>query len=263
MTTAAPTTTTGTVVARRPAGPYHLLSIAAPDVVAAAQPGQFVSIALDAPGTLLRRPFAIAGVQPDAGVLDLVVAVVGTGTRWLVHQPVSTALGVVGPLGIGFAPPPAGTPCVLVGGGYGVAALEWLGRRLLAAGHRVDLCSGAATARALYPVARVPDDTLAVREATEDGSRGRAGLVTDALRDRLAEDDRPALFACGPMGMLAAVAAVAAEHGSACQVAVEEHMACSVGVCMTCVVPTADGYVRACIDGPVMDAATIVWGAVR
>lgn len=258
----APSVTTGTVVARRPAGPYHVVSIAAPGVVAAAVPGQFVSIGVDAPGTLLRRPFAIAGVDDAAGVLDLVVAVVGTGSAWLVAQPVSTRLDVVGPLGVGFTAPRSGVPCVLVGGGYGVAALEWLGRRLVAAGHRVDLCSGAATAGALYPVTRTADDALTVVEATEDGSRGRAGLVTDALRERLAEGDGPALFACGPMGMLGAVAALAAEHELTCQVAVEEHMGCSVGVCMTCVVPTGDGWVRACLDGPVMDAATIDWSSV-
>lgn len=259
ITLATPAATTGAVVARRPAGPYHVVSIAAPAVVAAAVPGQFVSVGLDAPGTLLRRPFAIASVDAAAGVLDLVVAVVGAGSAWLVEQPVSTRLDLVGPLGVGFALPPAGAPCVLVGGGYGVAALEWLGRRLVVDGHRVDLCSGAATVGALYPVRRTPDDGITVLEATEDGSRGRAGLVTDVLRDRLAEDDGPDLFACGPMGMLGAVAALAAEHDLACQAAVEEHMGCSVGVCMTCVVPTAAGYVRACIDGPVMDAAAVDW----
>jgi NAD(P)H-flavin reductase len=132
---------------------------------------------------------------------------------------------------------------------------------------------------------------VAVHEVTEDGSRGRRGLVTDQLRDALtdegegerqraggrgpegegerqraggrgSEGEGTTVYACGPMLMLAAVARIAAAHGLPCQVAVEEHMACTVGVCMTCVVPTDGGYQRACIEGPVMDAGTIGWDAV-
>lgn len=253
--------TTGTLIAVRPAGRYHRCSIAAPDVVAAAEPGQFVSVAVHAQGTMLRRPYAIAGVDPDAGALDLVVAVVGAGSSWLAAQPVPTTLELTGPLGRGFRAPDDATHCVLVGGGYGVAALEWLSERLLAAGNTVELLSGAATAGALYPVARPDSAAATLVETTDDGSNGHRGLVTDALAGRLTSS-AIAVYACGPMPMLAAVAAIARDAHVACQVAVEEHMGCSVGVCMTCVVPTLDGYVRSCIEGPVMDAALIAWGEV-
>jgi dihydroorotate dehydrogenase electron transfer subunit len=290
-----PVAATGTLVARRPAGAYHVLTVVAPAVVDAAVPGQFVSVGVGAPGTLLRRPFAIAGVDRVAGVLDLVIAVVGRGSAWLVERPVSTSVELTGPLGTGFAVPPEPTRCVLVGGGYGVAALVWLAGRLVGAGHTVEVLSGAGSAAALYPVRQQDalalhevgscDLPLALHEVTEDGSRGRTGLVTDVLVDRLTETaaheragGRGAegegerqraggrgtmVFACGPMPMLAAVARVAEARGIPCQVAVEEHMGCSVGVCMTCVVPAGRTYVRACIDGPVLDATRVDWTRVE
>jgi len=249
-----------TLVATRPAGRYRVLTIRAPGIVAHAQPGQFVSVAVEAPLTLLRRPFAIAGVDGQRDTLDIVVAAVGQGSAWLTGRAPGCNLDVVGPLGHGFTLPTAPTACVLVGGGYGTAALEWLGQRLRSGGHDVALLSGAATAAALYPVPRVAG-MGAVIETTEDGSQGRRGLVTAALTERLRRRSGAKVFACGPMPMLGAVAAIAADVGCDCQVAVEEHMGCSVGVCMTCVVPTVEGYVRACIDGPVLDAQRVDWTA--
>lgn len=251
-----------TLVKQRSAGPYRVLTIHAPTVVAHAEPGQFVSIGVQAHLTLLRRPFAIAGVDSSRGTLDVVVAAVGQGSTWLTQQRAPCVLDVVGPLGRGFVEPAAPTRCVLVGGGYGTAALEWLGERLTSHGHTVEMLSGAATASALYPLTRVAGGAGLVIETTEDGSRGRPGLVTAALGDRLAREPAAKVFACGPMPMLAAVAGIAQSAGCDCQVAVEEHMACSVGVCMTCVVPTVEGYVRACIDGPVLDARRVSWDEV-
>lgn len=250
------------LVAQRAAGPYVVLTIQAPSIVAHAQPGQFVSIGVSAHLTLLRRPFAIAGVDEARETLDVVVAPVGQGSTWLAQRRVPAALDVVGPLGRGFVLPTAPTRCVLVGGGYGTAALEWLGERLARRRHTVDLLSGAASASALFPLTRIADSAGMVIETTDDGSGGRRGLVTAALTDRLARHRHAAVFACGPMPMLAAVATIAEDAGCDCQVAVEEHMGCSVGVCMTCVVPTVEGYVRACIEGPVLDARRVDWTAV-
>lgn len=251
-----------TLIDQRRAGPYRVLTVHAPDVVAGARPGQFVSVGVEAPRTLLRRPFAIAGADRERATLDLVVAPVGVGSRWLAQRPAPWTLDVVGPLGTGFTLPRAPGRGVLVGGGYGTAALAWLGAHLRAAGGVVELLSGAASAAALYPVSPVADGVGPVIETTEDGSHGRRGLVTDALVERLRAAPEATVYACGPMPMLAAVAGIAARAGCACQVAVEEHMGCSVGVCMTCVVPTRDGYVRACIEGPVLDARWVDWEAV-
>jgi dihydroorotate dehydrogenase electron transfer subunit len=278
-----------TLVDRGRAGPYRVLTIRAPDIVGHAQPGQFVSVGVEAARTLLRRPFAIAGVDMQRHTLDIVVAVVGQGSAWLASHQTSRPLDVVGPLGRGFVLPAVPTHCVLVGGGYGTAALEWLAQCLCRGGHDIELLSGAATASTLYPVSRLASDApgeggreraggrgssgegereraggrgFHLIETTEDGSRGSTGLVTAALAERL---DRPGakVFACGPMAMLAAVADIARRCGCDCQVAVEELMGCSVGVCMTCVVPTTEGYVRACIEGPVLNAERIDWRSVR
>jgi dihydroorotate dehydrogenase electron transfer subunit len=279
-----------TLVDQGRAGPYRILTIRAPDIVEQAEPGQFVSIAVEAARTLLRRPLAIAGIDMQRHTFDVVVAVVGQGSAWLASLQLSQPLDVVGPLGRGFAVPVAPTRCVLVGGGYGTAALEWLGQNLCRDGHDIELLSGAATASALYPLSRFTSDTpgegerrraggwgssgegerqraggwgFHVIETTEDGSRGRAGLVTAALAERLERRPGAKVFACGPMAMLAAVADIARRCGCDCQVAVEEHMGCSVGVCMTCVVPTTEGYLRACIDGPVLSAERVDWGSIR
>lgn len=251
-----------TLIDQRPAGQYRVLTIRTSDIVAHAQPGQFVSVAVAAPQALLRRPFAIAGVDVRRHTLDVVVAVVGQGSAWLTERVPPCTLDVVGPLGHGFALPSAPTSCVLVGGGYGTAALEWLGQRLRSEGHDVELLSGAAKAAALYPVARMANGAGVVIETTDDGSSGRRGLVTAVLTERLERRPDAKVFACGPMPMLGSVAAIAARTGCDCQVAVEEHMGCSVGVCMTCVVPTVEGYVRACIDGPVLDAQRVDWNEV-
>jgi dihydroorotate dehydrogenase electron transfer subunit len=261
-----------TLVDVRPAGHYRVLTVRAPDVVAQARPGQFVSVGVEAARTLLRRPFAIAGIDPGRSTFDVVVASVGHGSGWLALQHPGRALDVVGPLGRGFAVPATAVRCLLVGGGYGTAALEW---RLVDDGHEVELLSGAATAAALYPVSRISGALLV--ETTEDGSRGRTGLVTAALTERLGHGAPAKIFACGPMPMLAAVADIARLGRCDCQVAVEEHMGCSVGVCMTCVVPIAEGegerqraggrgpagYVRACIEGPVLNAERVDWESVR
>lgn len=269
MTTTAPVVVRAPLVAQHREGAYRRLRLAAPDIAAAAVPGQFLSIGIDAPGTLLRRPFAIAGADAAEGWVEIAIAAVGQGSSWLATQPRGTGIDVVGPLGRGFTPPTAPHRCILVGGGYGVAALGWLAVRLLADGHRVELVSGAATVDALFPPPDAP--ALVVTEITEDGSRGGRGLVTDPLADRLAggrdgaaDDGRPAWWvaACGPMPMLGAVARLTGAHGVPCQVSVEERMACTVGVCMTCVVPTRTGYQRACIEGPVLDAEVVRWDAV-
>jgi dihydroorotate dehydrogenase electron transfer subunit len=259
------------VVHLEPAGAYHLLTVHAPHIAAHARPGQFVAVAVGGPDTsmLLRRAFSLHHVDPGRGTVQVVFAVSGRGTRWLTESRPGDILDVLGPLGQPFTLPaaadrPAGH-AVLVGGGYGAAPLFWLADVLAAAGHRVDLILGAATAQRLYGVemARAATGTslTGVHVTTDDGSEGITGRVTAALPLVLAGGAR-AVYACGPMPMLAAVAAQAAAAGAACQVAVEEAMACAVGICMTCVLPVIgdDGVtrmVRSCVEGPVFDASRV------
>jgi dihydroorotate dehydrogenase electron transfer subunit len=255
------------VLGRRRVGAYHALTLVAPRIAAAARPGQFVELlAGEERSFLLRRPFSIH--RAALGAIEVVFDVVGPGTRALSRRRPHDPVDALGPLGRPFAPPPAPTRCLLVGGGYGTAALFFLAEELLARRCRVDFAVGAATAGRLFDAMGAKRLGHALTVTTDDGSAGRRGLVTDPLPALLERSQVGQVFACGPMPMLAAVSRVAAQHGVPCQVAVEELMACGTGICFTCVVPVADPrrpdgaarMARSCLEGPVFDGAAIAWG---
>jgi dihydroorotate dehydrogenase electron transfer subunit len=242
------------VVAARPVEAYLELTLAAPEISGRAEPGQFVAFAVGGPtsGLLLRRSIAISTVAD--GRVTVVVSAAGPGSAWLTERRPGDRVDVVGPLGRPFPLPASGGRALLVGGGYGAAALVGLAERLRAAGSPVSVVAGAATAGRLCSVRELTGlaDRLAV--TTDDGSSGRRGLVTLAVGELI--DDVDVVYACGPMPMLRAVAAAAGERGVPSYVAVEESMACGIGVCMTCVLPVvgADGrsrFARSCTEGPV------------
>jgi dihydroorotate dehydrogenase electron transfer subunit len=256
------------VVAWRSVGAYVVLSVAdaagpGPDA------GQFYMLAAverwgggadERP--FLPRAFSVARRHPD-GTLDFVLEDVGPGTERLCELRERDEVWLLGPLGSGFAPPRAGRRPVLVGGGVGIAplmiwqdvlgagALALLGFRDAAHAEGASLMQGA-------------------RVATDDGSVGHHGLVTELLAPELGgfalrssqartagRRDMPEVYACGPPPMLEAVRALCAEHDVPAQLALESGMACGFGACFGCVVPTKDGYVRLCVDGPVLDAAAL------
>jgi dihydroorotate dehydrogenase electron transfer subunit len=257
----------GEVRSVRRRGPYVALTLQAPAVAERCLPGQFVSVGVAAVATLLRRPFSIAAAEPAGGGVEVVFDVVGPGTAWLAERRPGEPLDLVGPLGRPFPAPPAGVGCVLVGGGYGAAPLLYLARALADGRRPVALVMGAASAaRLLDPDAAERALPGGVVLTTEDGSRGRSGRVTDVLDALLDDTEAGVLYACGPMAMLAAVARRAHTRALRCHVAVEEAMACGVGVCMTCVVPVRgpEGVRnrRACVDGPVFDGADVAWDAL-
>jgi len=242
------------VIGRRPVNAYVELSLAAPEIADRAQPGQFVAFAIGGATSalLLRRSIAIAGT--DDGVVTMVVAPHGPGSTWLAGLQVGDSVDVVGPLGRPFPAAPAAARALLVGGGYGAAALVGLAARLRADGHPVDAVAGAASADRLCSVPELTDVADRVEVTTDDGSAGRRGMVTVAVDELLA--DAGIVYACGPMPMLRAVADAATARGIPSYVAVEESMACGIGVCMTCVLPVIgdDGrtrFSRSCTAGPV------------
>jgi dihydroorotate dehydrogenase electron transfer subunit len=258
------------------AGEYHELALVAPRIAELVQPGQFVQVKTTGIGQLptagpgcfmLRRPFSVHLADPGAGraghgTISIVFEVIGPGTSALAGARVHDHLDLVGPLGTAWTPPPEPAPCLLVGGGYGAAPLFLLAERLRAAGCRVDMVLGAATAgRLLKPLdAKRHVATLAL--TTDDGSQGTRGQVTDVLGPGLARVSQAGgiVYACGPMPMLAAVAQAASAAGVRSQVAVEERMACGTGICFSCVVPVVGGAMaRSCTDGPVFDGATVAW----
>jgi dihydroorotate dehydrogenase electron transfer subunit len=256
----------------KPTGAYVLFTVVAPQVADRFRPGAFVAVAVGGPSTamVLRRAFAICDARPGgdfAGTIQFVVAAHGPGTRWLVDQRPGGFLDLVGPLGRPFPLPTRPAPAVLVGGGYGTAPLVALARALMAAGSPVEVVIGAASADRLYGELLIRRTVGSVTVTTDDGSAGRPGLVTDALPEAIGRIGAEVIYACGPMPMLAAVTEVAGRHAIPAQVAVEESMACGIGVCMTCVLPVRapDGrsrFVRSCVDGPVFDGARVRWADV-
>lgn len=261
----------GEIFAVRPVGAYTELTVICPGIAGGFQPGQFVGVSVGAPpgdvtsSMLLRRSFAISGGTPTAayaGTISFVVATVGAGTRWLVDRQPGQRLDLIGPLGRPFPLPTEPVPVVLVGGGYGTAALIPLAQSLRAQGCDLDVVIGAATAGRLCSELAIRRAVGSVTVTTDDGSAGHAGQVTDVLAAAVQRLGAQVIYACGPMPMLRAIAAIATQHSITAQVAVEEAMACGFGVCMTCVLPVRgdDGrarFVRACTDGPVFDAAKV------
>jgi dihydroorotate dehydrogenase electron transfer subunit len=266
-----PVRATCEILARRREGAYWTMSLSAPSIAERARPGQFVNVAVQAGGTVLRRPFSISRVSkqgPAAGTVDFVFDAHGPGTEWLADRSAHEILDVVGPLGNAFPLPRQKVSCLLVGGGYGVAPLFFLAEELRREGLRVDMIVGAASQERIFNAIEAKRITASVTFTTEDGSFGERGRVTDVLDDVARGCGTGVVYACGPMPMLRAVAERCEELQLPAQVAVEEHMACGVGVCWTCVVPTRgkDGGVRmkrSCIDGPVFNGAKIAWGESR
>jgi dihydroorotate dehydrogenase electron transfer subunit len=262
----------GEVLSIRRVGEYHQLTVVAPGVAEQVRPGHFVALAVGGETTahLLRRAFSVYRTQDRGvygGTIDIVFAEHGAGTRWLSQVRVHDSLDVVGPLGKPFALPKEPVTCTMVGGGYGSAPLFTLAEQLRERGCRVDFVLGAATEGRLFGVLEAKRMSQSVAVTTEDGSLGDRGRVTDVLPALLSRTGSDVVYACGPMGMLAVVADLAARFGAHSQCAVEEAMACGIGVCMTCVLPVVgdDGVtrmVRSCVDGPVFRGDRVRWDDV-
>ncbi len=200
----------------------------------------------------LPRAFSVLRAPAGSDELHFLLEDVGPGTRRLTEAEAGDELLLVGPLGRGFEPAEDGRTPLLVGGGVGIAPLAIWQDQL---GH-----PPARTLLGFRDGARAVGAALLrdARTATDDGSAGQHGLVTDLLREEL--DDRAesvTVYACGPPPMLEAVRRLCAEHLVPAQLALESGMACGFGACFGCVVPTRRGFLRLCVDGPVLDAGAL------
>jgi len=267
-----PVQVVGEVLGVKRRGAYYSLTVVAPGIAEQARPGQFVAIGVGGPHTsmLLRRAFSIYAVSEKGvfgGTVEFVFAVAGRGTEWLSKLRPHDPLEVVGPLGRPFKLPKDKVVATLVGGGYGTSPLFSLAETLRAKGSRVDFVVGAATAERLFGALDAKRISTSVVFTTDDGSQGEKGWVSDVLPGVIERTGSEVVYACGPMGMLRSVAAIADAYGLPCQVAVEEEMACGIGVCMTCVLPVRDEsgqtrMVRSCVEGPVFMGDRIRWDAL-
>jgi dihydroorotate dehydrogenase electron transfer subunit len=253
-------------------GQYHQLIVNIGDSATLCKPGNFVAISVggDTSRMILRRAFAISRVSNNStfgGTMELIIAPHGQGSKWLCSQIEGAILDVVVPLGTAFGIPTEPVPVLLVGGGYGSAPLFGLAEVLNARGCRVDMLLGASTAGKIYAPMEGKRAVNSLRIYTEDGSMGQMGRVTDPIAGLIADLKIAVVYSCGPMAMLSAINAITDGTEVVHQCAVEESMACGIGICMTCVLPVADesgsvSMLRSCIDGPVMDGALVQWDKV-
>ena len=221
-------------------------------------PGQFVEVRVDnSPSTFLRRPISINNVDYDRNELWLLVAAVGDGTRQLQKLQKGDRLNCMLPLGNSFTMPTDSTQKVLlVGGGVGVAPLLYFGKRIKAMGGEPTFLLGARSAKDVLE-RELFEQVGRVFITTEDGSEGEKGFVTN--HSVLAQEHFDRISTCGPKPMMMAVARYAKKAGIACEVSLENKMACGVGACLCCVEDTTEGHVCVCKDGPVINIDKLKW----
>jgi dihydroorotate dehydrogenase electron transfer subunit len=242
---------------------HFLLRFRQKEIASSALPGQFLMLKVsDSSVPLLRRPLGVHAVQGDR--ISVLYERVGEATRLLSEKRSGDSLDVVGPLGKGFSLfAAAARRPVLVAGGMGVAPLAFLAGKLAqkrkGQGVKPLVLIGACCSSHLLCERDFKKAGCEVAVATDNGSKGFHGYVTELLEKRLDKDAKADIYACGPRPMLKEVGRIAVERHIPCQLSLEEHMACGIGACLGCVTRTHEGYKRVCKDGPVFDAAEIVW----
>jgi dihydroorotate dehydrogenase electron transfer subunit len=265
-----------------------LQSFHAPELAAGSRAGQFVHVRTgDLSGLVLRRPFSINTADPVSGTITIHFRTIGRGTEWFTRLRPGDGVDMLGPLGRPFEVDARSRHLLLVAGGLGMAGVRFLADEALRDGRQVTLLFGAASARDVYPSSLLPDEVEYVI-ATDDGSVGHHGFVTELVPDYEAWADQA--FACGPAPMLAALARLAAgrrdrlgvaklgrkrgggkadplgspaaRRKSFLQVSMEQNMGCAVGACLGCVIMGVNGAPqRVCREGPVFAAEEVAWEA--
>lgn len=261
-----------TVVANKRIGAYHQIILSVGEAVRNCRPGNFIAIQVggDSSRMILRRAFAISRTSESAqygGTVELIVAPHGSGSSWLCAQTEGAEVNVITPLGKAFGIPTEPANALLIGGGYGSAPLFGLADLLKSRGCKVDMILGASHGNKIYAPMEGKRSVNSLKIFTEDGSMGEVGRVTTQLAAIIEERNIEIIYSCGPMAMLKAITDIAVEHRVIHQASVEESMACGIGICMTCVLPVKDeaGQIsmkRSCVDGPVMDGASVCWDLV-
>jgi len=261
-----------TIVSNKRVGAYHQILLNVGDIVKNCRPGNFVAIKVggDTSKMILRRAFAISRTSESSqygGTMELIVAPHGSGSKWLCGQDEGTEIDIVAPLGTAFGIPTEPINALLIGGGYGSAPLFGLADVLKSRGCKVNMLLGASVGSKIYAPMEGKRSVNSLKIYTEDGSMGETGRVTENLLAIVRDRNIDVIYSCGPMAMLSAITELVAETDVIHQCAVEESMACGVGICMTCVLPVRneDGttsMLRSCIDGPVMDGANVRWDLV-
>jgi dihydroorotate dehydrogenase electron transfer subunit len=238
----------------------HVLLKLRSDGAPAPEPGQFVNIkAASGTDPLVRRPFSV--FDYNDGIMEIIIRIVGRGTRLISGVPAGEDIDMLGPLGKGFTLINGGR-ALLIGGGVGNAPLFYLARELKRRGTSVTFVYGARTADLIYCRDRFASAVDEFIISTDDGSEGRGGYCTETGCERLSGGGFDRVYVCGPTPMMAGMARLAADNPAPMEVSLENYYGCGVGLCSGCTIETDSGPRRTCVDGPVMDARTIRWDSL-
>jgi dihydroorotate dehydrogenase electron transfer subunit len=227
-----------------------LIRLKCPEITSEAKPGQFVMVNCGKEHPL-RRPFSIHQLNEDGITLFYAVLADGKGTRWLSQRKTGEGIDILGSLGNGFSIAPTSNNLLLVAGGNGIAPLYFLAQDALKEKRSVTLLYGTADnkRRSIPP-------HIKLVSATEDGSSGQKGMITDLLPDYI--DGADQLFACGPLPMYKAMAKMPELKSKPVQISLEVRMGCGLGVCYGCTVKTKSGLKQVCQDGPVFELEEVL-----
>jgi dihydroorotate dehydrogenase electron transfer subunit len=250
-------------------GNYYQLRLNCEKDFNSAIPGQFVMIHLsDNYFPLLRRPFSIHNVlkkESNDYCLELLYKVIGKGTRILSEYPADQTIDILGPIGNGFCINHSIKTAFLISGGIGVAPMLFLAKGLLENDVKCHVFNGGRTSDDVLCTDMFQSLGVKVNIYTDDGSAGTKGFVTDDLNAQLTKLTPNIIYACGPQPMLSKVSDIAKETNVACQVSLESHMACGMGACLGCAMPSSNlqkSYYHVCADGPVFFSDQINWDNV-
>lgn len=228
------------------------------------RPGQFVHVGLPETEIYFRRAMSIASVDTENDEVEIIFKVFGRGTRILSGCRKGDRLDVLGPLGVPFTPPRKNETCVMVGGGVGFPPLYYLAWSLVQQGRNpesIEFFYGGRTAGEIVERNRIKQLKIHFHPATDDGTFGAKGLVTDVVENYLQAHSvkKPRLYVCGPSAMLKAADDLGMKLGIPGQVSLEAPMPCGVGICLGCVVPLrAGGHARVCKEGPVFEIGEVL-----
>lgn len=232
-------------------GRFYKLIFESDEMAPLSKPGQFVHIKItETKHPLLRRPFSIYQVIDNQ--IEILYEVIGEGTKLLSEKLAGDNLDVLGPLGNHFLEDEKPGDPILVGGGIGIAPLLFLGNDLLKRNIKPKAILGFRSNSDIVCVDDFLSAGIEVFIATNDGSVGTKGFVTDLLKDKINSESK--VYTCGPMPMLSAVSEICIDKSVECEVSIHNFMGCGFGACLGCVFPSENGYKRVCKDGPVFQA---------
>lgn len=243
---------------------YYRLKLAASTIAAVAKPGQFIQIRVAdelSVDPLLARPVSIFRINKEEGSITLLFRVAGRGTKLLAAKQKGEAVTIWGPIGNGFEIPEQAANIALLAGGIGMPPLFCLREQLSLSPNppRFTLFYGGRTGQDLLETDLWGKSRATVKLATEDGSVGFKGLITELFINEHQANKYDFIVACGPAPMLAAIQKIAASLGLSGQLSLEAYMACGVGACLGCTCQTNLGSRRVCVDGPVFSIKEVIF----